>query len=457
MAFEKVLKFGGAALGDGPGVERCCKLTIEFGGERPIVVVSAHQGVTDLLETVARSAAEGHVEGDRIRIRHRTILRQLGLDPELLDRHLTELFNALGAIKARGRLLPSDRDLVLSFGERMSARVVAQTLRNLGKLSTPVDAFDLGLVSDSNHGAARPLPESRQRVRAALSEVPGIPVVTGFLAADTSGNLTTLGRNGSDLTAALVAEAVSASEVQLWKAVGGIMTADPKIEPEARVVERLGFAEAAEFAFHGAQVLYGAALAPARRANVTVRLLDVNDPHGAGTMLATHTRGEGPVGIAAKRALVRVDLELAGENERGGRMAELFAALARHAIEPGAIASTAEHVSAFVPPGPAVEALLSDFGARARTETELALVALIGRSIGADTALWQRAMALLSGAGVDVREAFVGTRAPSQVFVVGGADLERAVRALHAGLFRSAAGVARKPREAAPTAQADAP
>lgn len=436
MAFDKVLKFGGAALADGPGVQRCCRLIVDHGGDRPVVVVSAHLGVTDLLETVARSAADGHLEGDRVRIRHRTLLRQLGLHPELLDRYFVELFSLLSGIKSRGKLEASERDLVLSFGERMSARVVAHTLRSMGHLATPVDAFDLGLLSDSNHGAARPLPESRARVRAAVLDVPGMPIVTGFLAKDRSGNLTTLGRNGSDLTAALMAEAIGAGELQLWKAVGGIMTADPKLVPDARVVERLGFAEAAEFALYGAQVLHGAALAPAQRANVNVRLLDVNEPENFGTMLTSETRGEGPVGIAARRQLVRVELDLSGTDERGMRMAELFTALRKHRIDPGPITSTAESLSVFLTPSPAVDALLSDFGARARSESELALVALVGSGGGWESDFAPRVLALLAAEGIELVEAMLGSRAPSQVFVVRAADLERAVRALHTGLFK---------------------
>jgi aspartate kinase len=442
MAFDKVLKFGGAALADGPSVERCARLVLAYGGQRPVVVVSAHHGVTDLLDTIAHSAADGLLEGDRVRIRHRTLLRQLGLDPELLDRHFNELFNLLAGIKSRARLEPNERDLVLSFGERMSARTVAQTLRKLGQLATPVDAFDLGLLSDSNHGAARPLLESRTRVRQALEEVPGIPVVTGFLAQDQKGNLTTLGRNGSDLTAALMAEAVGAGELQLWKAVGGIMTADPKIEPEARVVEQLGLAEASEFAFHGAQVLHGAALAPAQRANVSVRLLDVNDPEAGGTMLVSQTRCAGPVGIAVRRPIVRVALELGTGEERSRRAAELFTAVARERLELGPIASTAEHAVVYlhgVVDSPRIDALLSGFGARARSTSELALVALIGRAGSFDEHLAARALGLLAEEGLPVVDAFLGTRATSQVIVVALADVERTVRALHAGFFRQVA------------------
>ncbi|MFN0243326.1 MAG: aspartate kinase [Planctomycetota bacterium] len=434
--FEKVLKFGGAALTDGPGVQRACRIVRQYGGARPIVVVSAHQGVTDLLDTVARSAAEGHLEGDRVRIRHRSILRQLGLDSELLDRHFNELFGLLAQIQRSARLSPAERDLVLSFGERMSARVVAHALRAEGLPATPVDAFDLGLTSDSNHGDARPLPESRSTVQATLSAVPGIPVVTGFLAKDKHGNLTTLGRNGSDLTAALVAEAVDASEVQLWKGVDGMMSADPEIVADARSIERLGFQQAAEYAFHGAEVLHAAALAPAMRANLAVRLLNVNDPEAPGTLLEAHTPAEGPIGIAARRNVVRIDLDLTWADPRAPLVSELFATLARHAVEPGIVRASAERLSVLVAPGNGLEAALAELGRRVTVERSLALVAVIGCSAGRDAAAAQQVLSVLAEARTPVVDAFVGIRQNSQVVLVARDALEKTVRVLHAGLLR---------------------
>jgi aspartate kinase len=440
MSFERVMKFGGAALADGPGVERVCEIVREHGGPRPVVVVSAHQGVTELLDTVARSAAEGLSEGDRVRIRHRTILRQLGLDAELLDRHFSEFFGLLDGIKQRGRLALEERDLVLSFGERMSARIVAQALRARGVLATPVDAFDLGLTSDSSFGNALPLPDSLGEVRAALGQLSGIPVVTGFLAKDRQGNLTTLGRNGSDLTAALVAEAVGATQLQLWKSVGGLMTADPRLVPEARVIERLGFAEAAEYAFHGAEVLHGAALAPAARADLVVSLLDVRQPDAPGTRLDRQTRDHGPCGIAARKRVVRVLLALGPDSDRSARLAEVFGVCARQRVEVGPLRHTGEHLSLLAAPGPALDLALADLGRKVRAEGELALVALIGRH-GGDGALADQAVRVLLEAGIEPIESHVGARDLSQAFLVRAADLERAARCLHGALItRSPAG-----------------
>ena len=131
MRYERVLKFGGAALADGPGVLRACQIVAKYGGERPLVVVSAHHGVTSLLETVARSAAEGHLEADRVRIRHRSLLAQLALDSELLDRYFHELFTLLSEIRSRGKLLERERDLALSAQARAAVDEIDAALAKI--------------------------------------------------------------------------------------------------------------------------------------------------------------------------------------------------------------------------------------------------------------------------------------------------------------------------------------
>jgi len=357
------------------------------------------------------------------------------LDSELLDRYFTELFSLLSEIKRRGRLFDRERDLVLSFGERMSARIVAQALDSAGLHATPIDAFDLGLMTDSNHGNAQPLPESANAVRKALEGIPGIPVVTGFLAKDKHGNLTTLGRNGSDLTAALIAEAVGAEELQLWKAVGGMMTADPSLVPDARVIERLGFQDAAAYAFHGAEIVHAAALGPVQRADVSVRILDVNDPDAPGTLLDSGSRRDGPVGIAALKRVLRIDVALEPGEPRGGRLAELFQLLAHHRVEPIAIDSGAERIGVLAAPTPGLDAALLDLGRGASVERDLALLAVIGKCADYEQDLARRSLALLEQARIEIVEASVGSAPVSQSFLVRAADLERAARVLHAGLL----------------------
>jgi len=294
----QVAKFGGAALADGPAIARACRILAGFGAEPRIAVVSAIAGVTDLLETLA--SGERLDEGlALVRLRHRGVLAQLALDSELCDRLLAELAILLGSLRARGRGGALERDHLLSFGERMSARIVAAALRASGTAAAPVDAFDLGLRSEHAHGAA---PASALgAIRAALEpflRAGAVPVVTGFLAADAAGRLTTLGRNGSDLSAALIGAAVRAREVQFWKAVGGILSADPRLVPAARPLRRMSYAQAREFGLHGAKVLHPRALAPLESACIPARVLCVAAPQDPGTWIGAEAAGEGPLGIA---------------------------------------------------------------------------------------------------------------------------------------------------------------
>lgn len=431
MRPDRVLKFGGAALGNGPAVERVCDIIARRGADRSVVVVSAHAGVTDLLETLGRDAARGPVQTEVVRIRHRTLLAQLGLPSEFLDPHLRQLGQLLDGVRRRACLLPSELDAVLSFGERMSARIVARTLRERGVDATPVDAYDLGFVTDSNHGRARPLEGIGRAIRQALAEIQGVAVVTGFLAKDRDGNLTTLGRNGSDLTASVLAESVGAQEIEFWKNVDGILSADPEIVPDARLVERLSYGEAAECAFHGARILHPASVAPVLRAKVAVRVRNVARPDSPGTSLVPRIRRRAPVVVASKRDVVRVDLHIEAPERRSQRIAELFARLDEAGLCAGMISAAGERASAVVDPGPGLPAFLGTWGDEVRVVGGLASLALVGEGLGGDHGAGLRTLELLQGAGIEVEQAFLGQHESSQAFVVQASDLDRAVRLVH--------------------------
>lgn len=328
--FSHVAKFGGAALRDGAAVRRACAIVAQRVSERPLVVVSAHEGVTSLLDEVAHRAAQGRREERAVHIRHRTLCRELGLDPEILRSYLTELSYLLSSIARRGILTPKDRDAILSLGERMSARIVARAMRDAGVFATPVDAFDLGLVTEGEVGALRPRSDSRERVRRSLAEVAGVPVVTGFLARDDRGRLTTLGRNGSDWSASWLAEAVNARELFLWKAVHGVMTADPALVPNARVLARLSWRDALELARRGAEVLHPESIEPARRARIRVCIKNVADPEAPGTLLVDEL-GARPAGIACRSEADGACLAIVG----GADHDAIVRASRRHLTEAG--------------------------------------------------------------------------------------------------------------------------
>jgi aspartate kinase len=296
-----VMKFGGAALADAAGVRRACRLVAAAAAERPLVVVSAVAGVTDQLEQVARAAARGTLDPAPVRLRHRSLIAGLGLDPEPCDRLFSELALVLEAVRRTGELDSASRDFVLALGERLSARIVAGALRAAGVRATALDACDLGLVADATR--TRLVAGSAERVRAALATVAGVPVVTGFVAADEAGRVTTLGRNGSDLSASLLAEALAAREAQFWKDVAGVLTADPRRVPGARPVRRMSWSQARALGAAGARVLHSEALAPLERARIPARVLCVLEPGAGGTGGGTEIgplAAVGPVALACR-------------------------------------------------------------------------------------------------------------------------------------------------------------
>src|SRR5687768_14931938 len=189
------MKFGGTSVGDAGSIRQVVQIVRQQLPQRPLLVVSAHAGITDALLALARNAPTGVVDTAEVAARHRTILRELDLPTETVDPLLHELEDLARGLRLVGAATAKATDAVASYGERCSARTVAAALRQAGVPATAVDAHLAGLRTDSTFGRARPLPDDG-RLAASLARVDGVPVVTGFLGGDEHGNVTTLGRNG---------------------------------------------------------------------------------------------------------------------------------------------------------------------------------------------------------------------------------------------------------------------
>ena len=251
-----VMKFGGTSLGDRRRIDTVVSLIRGRQSRQPVVVCSAHAGVTDLLLAGARAAANGSPDLGPVRAREYEVLDALKLRRSLVEDDLERLDQMFRGLALLGELTPRSLDGVASFGERMSVRAVAALLRRRRIPATAVETDRAGLVTDRRFTRASPLPAAYVNLRKVLSAVEGIPVVTGFIGCDEDGNVTTLGRSGSDFTATIVGRAVSAEEVEIWTDVSGVLTADPRMVPDARPVERLTYAEASELAYYGAKVIH---------------------------------------------------------------------------------------------------------------------------------------------------------------------------------------------------------
>ncbi len=414
----RVLKFGGAALADGNSIRRACGIVRDHGGPRPVVIVSALQGVTAALEELAL----GRTGMRSLRIRHRSLLHQLELSSELLDSFFRELAGLLATLRESSEIDRGSRDHLLSFGERMSARIVAGALRAKGIPACPVDAHDLGMVTAMSNGEAHLFPSAEAKIRAAIHEVPGIPVVTGFLAADEHGNLTTLGRNGSDLTALFIGEAVAAEEVQLWKCVAGIQTADPRLVPDAETIPEIGYDEAIEIALRGARVIHKGAVLAARRAKLAVSLRDVRNPSSSGTRLVNESRADCPLVLVHRDDVLLASLEVgdAGELER---LEEELAGL----DEFSHVAGNEENRAVVVASDTAEtrEALRAH---GAEVSCELASITVVGPTAKTDRDLHARIQNHLRTAGIE-------PRALAETVLVPSATLRESLIALREGVI----------------------
>src|ERR1043165_9744897 len=288
----KVMKFGGTSLGSPEAMIRCAELVereIKLGKSNPVVVVSAHSKVTDKLLEAAKKSVKGEIDGpfEAVAARHYEILDGLKLPRAVAEKNLAELRDLLRGIHMVKEVTPRLYDYVTSFGERLSSKCFAALLRARGHdRAEAINSYDLGFVTDSKFMNARPLPETYESIAAAFKpHAHKLVVVTGFIAKDKNGDITTIGRSGSDFSAAIFGAALKAEEIQVWKDVPGVMTCDPSLIKTARPLSRLSFEEASELAYYGAEVLHPSTMKPAVKHDIPVRVLHTFNPDAPGTLI----------------------------------------------------------------------------------------------------------------------------------------------------------------------------
>ncbi len=272
-------------------------------GKSVIVVPSAMSGVTDQLIKIAHSSEKGEIQTandlvQQIRQRHLSTVQELGATSNsATTQKITELLDSLAqtvhGIYLLRELTTRSRDLIVSFGERLSAPLMRLALEKLGIVSQDITGGQAGIVTSSVFGGARPLPEAFTRIPERLTPLLDqniTPVVTGFIGETEQGVITTLGRGGTDYTATIIGAALEADEVWAWKDVDGVMTADPRLVPEAQNLEHLSYEEVMEMAYFGAKVLHPLAVTPLQEKNIPLRVKSAADPSFAGTLITAHPK-----------------------------------------------------------------------------------------------------------------------------------------------------------------------
>lgn len=280
-----VMKFGGSSLATAEKIRHCAQLVIDRKASIPVVVVSACGKTTNALLEAAEQALGGGSKVETIETFHRQLAAELGVDCTLIEPMLDELATLLRGVRLIGELTPRTRDRIMSFGERMSARLFAGALERRGVEAKAHDAFRIGLRTDDVHGHATPLPDIDAEIASHLPPDGVVHVVTGFLGSCPEGHITTLGRSGSDFSASIVGAAIGAAQVEIWTDVDGVMTCDPSVDGRALSLPVLSFEEASELAYYGAEVLHPSTIIPAVAKGIPVWVKNTMRPEEPGTRI----------------------------------------------------------------------------------------------------------------------------------------------------------------------------
>jgi len=465
-----VYKFGGAALADADAIRRAARIAGD--ARRPVLAVaSAVRGATDALLALARAAAAGERAAARagvatLRAQHADLVAGVTADLAARDAlaaataaEFDDLDRAVEGLLALRDLTPAGADLVVARGERLAAQCLTAALHALGIDAAYVDATAV-VQADGRHGTAAPdLERTAASAPAVLQPLLArgvIPVVPGFVARGPHGATVTLGRGGSDLTAIVLAAALRAAEVVLWKDVPGFLTADPRVVPDARLVPALHAREAAELAYHGAKVLHPRALAPLAgepRRGVRVFVRPLADPAAPGTeiVMRDRRRADASARVAPPvKALSAVTgqalVTVAGTGMIGvpGMAARAFVALERAAVSVSLIsqASSEQSICLVVPAAAAADAeraLAAAFAPEvARREVDavtvrpaVATVAVVGLGMAGTPGVAGRLFDALGEAGVNVIAIAQGASELNISVVVDEADVAESQRAIH--------------------------
>jgi len=450
-----VMKFGGTSVEDPAAIQRTASIVAGrvAAGKRPVVVVSAMAKVTDQLLRCAAAASRGDRTGalaisSRLRCRHRDTAAALVKDTKesadlmiWIDQKFDQLDEVLRGLAAILELTPRISDLIVSYGERISSRMIASAFCERGVDAAHVDARDV-IVTDSQYQKAVPIDAIIEK-RAAekigpLVNAGKVPVMGGFIGSNEAGITTTLGRGGSDFTGALIGGAMHAEAIEIWTDVDGIMTSDPRVCPDALRVKVISFEEAAELAYFGAKVLHPATILPAVKKNIPVAVLNSRNPSNEGTRiisLAPHCKSPFK-SIAVKKKLSIIDVVASRMLMTHGYLKEIFTIFDKHQTPVDMVSTSEVSVSLTVDSNDKLPAIAADLSqlADVKYEGKKALVCMVGEDIRGQNGMAAQVFGAIRH--INVRMISQGASEINMSFMIDEDDADEAVRSLHAAFFQ---------------------
>lgn len=451
MSHLSVAKFGGTSVANYPAMVACAKIVANNPNTR-VVVLSASSGITNLLVALANGceATERKTLLEEIRTIEYNILNEMK-SSDVIKQEIDRLLESIRSLSEAAGLATSDAltDELISHGEMMSTLIFTEILRELDHQATWVDVRSL-VATNSNFGKAAPNDAKTQKncdtILKPLIDRGELIITQGFIGRDENGKTTTLGRGGSDYSAALLAEMMNAKDVLIWTDVPGIYTTDPRIVPNAQKIDTISFAEAAEMATFGAKVLHPATLLPAVRSNIPVFVGSSKDPAAGGTWV---TRDPQPRptfrAIALRRDQTLLTLSSLSMLHAQGFLANVFSILAKHKISVDTITTSEVSVAVTLDKTGSASsglsmlsnALLEELSevCSVNVDTELALVALIGNDLHITAGVAEKIFATIGE--YNVRMISYGASTNNICLLVDSQNADNVVKALHKSLFEA--------------------
>lgn len=453
----RVMKFGGTSVGDSQRIKHVAELVKKYKSKETVVVVSAMAGVTDELLTVAKKVAHGLTEEDiknivgALREKHiitakEAVLREFLEIPLIsIEKLCHELEKLLIGISYVGELTPRSLDYVLSFGERLCAPILSGALNSIGVKSRWFTGYEAGITTNSNFGRASPIWDiTNKRINEILKPLlkEYVPVVTGFIAGDEKGRITTLGRGGSDYSASIIGSALNADEIWIWTDVDGIMTTDPRLVSDARTIKVISYIEAMELAYFGARVLHPKTIEPAMEKGIPVRVRNTFNPENEGTLIVREQERIEDIVKAVSVMKDVVMLNISGASMIGmpGIVARVFNALAEENINILMIsqASSEANISFVIAKEDLKKALKvlnkefkNNYIRQIDYLKDIAIIAVVGAGMIGTKGVAARVFKAVADAGVNIIMIAQGSSEVNISFVILEKDAKKAAEALH--------------------------
>lgn len=448
-----VVKFGGTSVGTTEALGRAIDIVHGLRERSPVVVVSALSGITNQLDEASRAAAGGEWQKaqeliEQVRKRHESVAYELVMQKSdfleafnsQLNRHIEEILAVLRGMSLVGEITPRANDKIVSIGERLSSVLFAYTMRIRRLRGIPVDSGKV-IITNECFGCADPIME---KTVAAAKEtlVPEverghIPVMGGYFGSTEAGVVTTMGRGGSDYSAAIVGAAIDAEEIQIWTDVDGMMTSDPRTVPRARLIEELTFDEAAELAHFGAKVLHPKTVAPAVARGIPIRIKNTHNPESPGTFITQSGSGrEGlPKAVAIRRGAQIITVTNPRMLGSSGFLGELFGVFERLDVPVDIVTTSEVSVSVTVPISDRIDGLSTELEklGRVRSEAGYSAIAIVGEQILSDPPTVSRIFSSLEKISIVMMS--LSHSGLSLVVVVRDSDADQALERIHRAAF----------------------